>query len=119
METPEKEDCHRNLSDPTEIPLSTGLEVCNLLHSLVKTRHKGALIASAFRPGDGADTPTKGTATATIARHLSHLPLSLCVFFVISQTIAATPPLLDIRWPIAIQRQVLEGGGGTVEKACL
>ena len=45
-----------------------------------------------------------------IARHLSH-DSCRTVFSVVSQTIAATPPLLSVqKWPRAIQRRALEGG---------
>ena len=44
-----------------------------------------------------------------IVRHLLHDPCRT-VFSVVSQTIAATPPLLSVKWPIAIQRQALDGG---------
>ena len=38
------------------------------------------------------------------------IPLSRDWFCVVSQTIAATPPLFPVKWSIVIQRQALEGG---------
>ena len=59
--------------------------------------------------GFGLFGTNTGNTGRTILGHLRQYP-GRTVFSVVSQTIAATPPLLSVKWHIAIQRQALEGG---------